>query len=70
MNNLPTLHEIKMKIINERLEMFDGNRSQAARSLGIHPASIANWIGWFDELAHWRGKAKPGNPKLRRKSAI
>ena len=69
MNNLPTLHEIKMKLVNERLEMFDGNLTHTAKSLGVHPKSIINWIEWFDELAHWRGKAKPGNPKLRGKSA-
>ncbi len=60
MNNLPTLHEIKLKLANERLEMFAGNPVKAAKSLGVSHSTMLDWIKRFDELEKWRIGIKRG----------
>lgn len=48
------LREFKVKAIGDALRATSGNRSQAAKHLGVTCASLQAWITNEPELAEWR----------------
>lgn len=47
-HELPTLAELEREVILQRLELFEGNKQKAAKSLGISLKTIYNKISAFD----------------------
>ncbi len=45
---LPTLEQIKMKVCIERLKFYSGNKSLAAKSLGIGRSTFYSWIDYWE----------------------
>lgn len=60
-----TLRQVEVEVILKALQRFDGNRSQAARALGVHYLTIKRRIECHVELSAYRG---PRTYKSKRKS--
>lgn len=44
---LPTIAEVEQQLITERLELFNGNKSAVARSLGISLKTLYNRLAAY-----------------------
>lgn len=52
---LPTLDQIERQVIEYRLQLFDGNKSQAAKSLGVSLKTIYNKLNAYRKADRERG---------------
>lgn len=54
---LPTLDEIERSVIEYRLQHFDGNKTEAAKSLGISLKTIYNKLNAYRAADAVRGRS-------------
>lgn len=49
-----TLHEVLLRLVNDTLKRNGGNKTRAAKELGVTVRCVRNWITKFDELKSYR----------------
>jgi transcriptional regulator with PAS, ATPase and Fis domain len=49
-----TLHEVLLRLVHDTLKRNDGNKTRAAKELGVTVRCVRNWIAKFDELSEFR----------------
>jgi hypothetical protein len=62
-----TLEDVKLQAIKDALEEFGGNKTHAAKALGMSLRNLHIIIRDRDELADFRGPINGTNPATRRK---
>lgn len=50
----PTLHQVMLKCVHEALRRHGGNKTNAARELGVTTRCLRSWVAKFDELKDFR----------------
>lgn len=55
--SLLTLKQIERQVIEFRLQLFDGNKSQAAKSLGVSLKTIYNKLEAYRKVDEKRGQS-------------
>ena len=64
MMSLPTIEEVIKQEAIDRLYMFNHNRVQTAKSLGISKRTLRNWINKWYEKGEYSVQYDPGYSKL------
>lgn len=49
-----TLHYFMLRFVRRCLRRHQGNRTKAARELGVSVRCVRTWISKFDELSEFR----------------
>jgi len=49
-----TLHEVMIGLVHDVLKRNGGNKTKAAKELGVTVRCVRKWIAKFDELSEFR----------------
>jgi DNA-binding protein Fis len=52
-----TLHEVMLNVVYQTLKTNEGNRTKAAKELGVTVRCVRKWIAKFDELDDFRNES-------------
>ena len=61
-----TLKQIKIKAVEQALISSNGNKTKAAKELGVSKRSLANWVREYSVLSKFRIDPPHAGQKIRR----